>query len=63
MEERRTGNAEVPRKNSRELRKERIARYAASLVEDGDSILLIHQHHSPCDGKIYHQPECNDHYK
>ena len=36
----RTGNAEVPRQNSRELRKERIARYAASLVEDGDSILL-----------------------
>ena len=36
----RTGNAEVPRQNSRELRKERIARYAAGLVEDGDSILL-----------------------
>lgn len=36
----RTGNAEVPRKNSRELRKERIAKYAAGLVEDGDSILL-----------------------
>ena len=31
----RTGGAEEARKNSRELRKERIARYAASLVEDG----------------------------
>ena len=28
------------RKNSRELRKEKIARYAASLVEDRDSIFI-----------------------
>ena len=36
----RTGGAEEARKNSRELRKERIARYAASLVEDRDSIFI-----------------------
>ena len=36
----RTGEAEESRKNSRELRKEKIARYAASLVEDRDSIFI-----------------------
>lgn len=36
----RTGEEERQKPNSRELRKERIAKYAASLVEDGDSILL-----------------------
>ena len=36
----RTGSAEETRKNSRELRKERIARYAASLVEEKDSIFI-----------------------
>ena len=36
----RTGEAEESRKNSRELRKEKIAHYAASLVEDRDSIFI-----------------------
>ena len=36
----RTGEAEESRKNSRELRKEKIARYAAGLVEDRDSIFI-----------------------
>ena len=36
----RNGGAEAARKNSRELRKEKIARYAASLVEDRDSIFI-----------------------
>ena len=36
----RTGVAEGSRQNSRELRKEKIARYAAGLVQDGDSILI-----------------------
>ncbi len=36
----RTGGAGAGRKNSRELRKEKIARYAASLVEDRDSIFI-----------------------
>ena len=36
----RNGGTEAARKNSRELRKEKIARYAASLVEDRDSIFI-----------------------
>ena len=36
----RTGTGEKVKQNSRELRKEKIARYAASLVEDRDSIFI-----------------------
>ncbi len=36
----RSGSAEAAGQNSRELRKEKIARYAASLIEDGDSIFI-----------------------